>query len=144
MHLCTSPMLLLLRGCAQRLAMHRCPGPPAAPLAAAPHMRARACCPPCWRADRVELALQERARLDYTREVLQSTKSAAQRLRFAVAASGLARGLLQSARFLRQEQRGGSRSEGEGGRRRRGRGSAAMPPPVGGPSGSIDDDMVGV
>lgn len=65
----------------------------------------------------METALQERARLEYTREVLANTKSAAQRLRFALAASGLARGVLQSARHLRRPGggRSGGRRSGAGG-----------------------------
>ncbi|KAL4452497.1 hypothetical protein ABPG75_008159 [Micractinium tetrahymenae] len=77
--------------------------------------------------DRVESALQERARLEYTREVLASTKSAAQRLRFALAASGLARGVAQSGRYLR---RPGSNNGSGGGRR------------GGGASGG-DDELLG-
>ena len=60
-------------------------------------------------ADKVEAALQERARLDYTatvvREAVQTTKSAAQRLRFALAAAGLARRVSHSARYLRRSGR---------------------------------------
>ena len=59
-------------------------------------------------ADKVEAVLQERARLDYTaavvRETMQTTKSTAQRLRFAVAASGLARGVMYSAQHFQQRQ----------------------------------------
>ncbi|KAL4450172.1 hypothetical protein ABPG77_010841 [Micractinium sp. CCAP 211/92] len=74
--------------------------------------------------DRVESALQERARLEYTREVLANTKSAAQRLRFALAASGLANGVLQSARHFRRA------GDGRGGRLR-------------GAGGGGDDDLLG-
>ena len=54
----------------------------------------------------MEVALQERARLDYTATVVyqtfQTTKTAVQRLRFALVASGLARGVANSARYLRR------------------------------------------
>lgn len=61
-------------------------------------------------ADKVEAALQERARLDYTaavvRDTVQTTKTTAQRLRFALATSGLARGVLYSAQYFRRPRRG--------------------------------------
>jgi hypothetical protein len=64
----------------------------------------------CWPADKVESALQERARLGYTaavaREMMQTTKSAVQRLRFALAATGLASGVANSARYLGKERGG--------------------------------------
>ena len=78
-------------------------------------------------ADKVEAALQERARLDYTARVVgeaaASTRTVLQRLRFALAAGGLASRLAGSARYLR-----------------RGR------PPAGGSvgGGSVDDMGVGV
>ncbi len=54
----------------------------------------------------MESALQERARLTYSagavREVVQTTKSAAQRLRFALAATGLASRVAASARYLQR------------------------------------------
>ena len=75
----------------------------------------------------MEAALQERARLDYTARVVgdaaASTRTVVQRLRFALAAGGLAQRLAWSA-----------------GRLRRGR------PPAGGSvsGGSADDMGVGV
>ena len=58
----------------------------------------------------MESALQERARLGYTaavaREMMQTTKSAVQRLRFALAATGLASGVANSARYLGKERGG--------------------------------------
>jgi hypothetical protein len=58
-------------------------------------------------ADKIEAALQERARLDYTasvvRETMQSTKIVVQRLRFALAASGLARGVARSVNTMQQQ-----------------------------------------
>ena len=70
-----------------------------------------ACLLACWPADKVESALQERARLGYTaavtREMLQTTKTTVQRLRFALAATGLASGVANSARYLRRSESGG-------------------------------------
>lgn len=58
-------------------------------------------------ADKVEAALQERARLDNTafvvRETVQSTKLVVQRLRIALAASGLARGVARSVNIVQQQ-----------------------------------------
>jgi hypothetical protein len=66
----------------------------------------------CVFADKVEAVLQERARLDYTaavvRDTVKTTKTAAQRLRLALAASGLARGVATSTRYLRQSRGGHS------------------------------------
>lgn len=108
-------------GCAQHAVLPgRCT--PGAPCLRA--LRSRPCPALLAAADRVESALQERARLEYTREVLANTKSAAQRLRFALAASGLANGVLQSARHFRRA------GDGRGGRLR-------------GAGGGGDDDLLG-
>lgn len=64
-------------------------------------------------ADKVEAALQERARLAYTatvvREAAHSTRTVLQRLRLALAAGGVARGVSRGLawRSMRQQGRGG-------------------------------------
>lgn len=64
-------------------------------------------------ADKVEAALQERARLDYTATVVRdaavSTRTVLQRLRLALAAGGVARGVargLAGVRSMRRPERG--------------------------------------
>lgn len=96
------------------------------------HQPLRPALPRLPAADQLEAALQERAKLDYTsavvREAAQSTKAAVQRLRFALAAGGLAGRVVRSTRHLR-------RRSGDGSARYNGSGSSddfggpVVPPP---------------